>query len=220
MRQTCKTVYLFKELPDEQAKEKARDWWRQQVFDDNVDYDFVYEDAATAGEIIGIDIRTRPVKLMNGSTRYDPTIYWSGFWSQGDGACYEGSYSYRDGYVAKKGVLKALKAYAPLDTDLHNICKRLSKAQARYFYKLEASIKHRGHYYHSGCMSIEVSHCEDHYRDIDSDTVDEITQCLREFADWIYARLKAEYEYQTSDEVVDEALIANEYEFDEYGSLA
>lgn len=209
MRQKCKTVYLFKELPDEQAKEKARDWWRQQVFDDNVDYDFVYEDAATAGEIIGIDIRTRPVKLMNGSTRYEPCIWWSGFSSQGDGACFEGSYRYNKGWEKK------LKTYAPKDKELLKIGKQLQAIQAHYFYKLEASVKHNGHYNHEYCTDIEVNHFD--YHDIDSDTVDEIKDALRDFMRWIYARLEEEYEYQMSEEVVDEALIANEYEFDEDG---
>jgi hypothetical protein len=44
-----------------------------------------------------------------------------------------------------------------------------------------------------------------------------VTQCMRDFADWIYDQLRKEYEYQMSDEQVDETLIANEYEFDEDG---
>ena len=43
---------------------------------------------------------------------------------------------------------------------------------------------------------------------------------MRDFAQWIYDGLEAEYEYRQSDEVIDEAMIANEYEFTEDGELA
>lgn len=43
---------------------------------------------------------------------------------------------------------------------------------------------------------------------------------MREFADWIYSRLEAEYEYQNADEQVDESIRINEYEFAEDGNRA
>jgi hypothetical protein len=47
-----------------------------------------------------------------------------------------------------------------------------------------------------------------------SDTAEEeITEALRAFADWVYDQLRAEYDYQTSDKAVEEAIRANEYEF-------
>jgi len=88
-----KTDYKFADLNDD-GKEKAIKWFRDAIAHDDW-YDSVYEYAATIGEILGIDLKTRPVKLMNGSTRQDPNIFFSGFSSQGDGACFEGSYEYR-----------------------------------------------------------------------------------------------------------------------------
>jgi hypothetical protein len=37
------------------------------------------------------------------------------------------------------------------------------------------------------------------------------------FADWIQARLQDDYDYLTSDEAIEESIIANEYDFDEEG---
>ena len=200
-------VYKFNEL-SETAKDKVRS-----SFGNDVDYDFVLDDAATIADLFGLDIRMTRKTLMGGGHRYDPTVYWSGFWSQGDGACYEGNYEY------KAGALKAVKAYAPQDAELHRIVKGLQDVQRKSFYRLIASCKHRGYYYHSGCMQVEVRHCEDEYRDI-SDAEGEVTQLLRDFADWIYKRLEEEYDYQTSDEAIEESCELNGYEFYEDGSIA
>lgn len=204
------TVYQFDELSDK-AKEKARQWYASSVFSDSYDWEFVYEDAARMAEILGIDLRQRPVKLVGGGTLYKPAIFFSGFWSQGDGACFEGDYRY------KPGALKAIKTAAPNDTDLHSIAKQLQQVQARHFYKLRATMRHSGHYYHSGCMSVDVAHYDDNYRDIGS-AEEDIRQLMRDFADWIYDQLKKEYNWLTSDEQVEESIRANEYTFDEDGN--
>lgn len=205
-----RNLYKFEELPED-AKEKAREWWRDCENQDTFFQEDVYEDSATIAELFGLDIRTRPVKLMNNTTRYDPCIYYSGFWSQGDGACFEGSYRY------KKGGLKAVMEYAPKDEELHEIVKTLQDLQKRNFYRIYCSTKHRGHYYHSGCMQVD---CENSYDNRDVVGEDDFVQYLREFADWIYDRLAAEYEYTMSDENVDENIIINEYEFDSEGNIA
>lgn len=201
------TVYKFSELSD-RAKERARDWFRQ----GDLDYDwweFIYEDAAHIADLLGIDLRTKRVKLMNGDVRYDPCIFFSGFCSQGDGACWEGTYSY------KRGSVKAVKEYAPQDRELHRIAECLFDIQRKRFYRVTASVKHRGHYYHSGCMDIDVD------MDInDTGVADDVRQLLCDFADWIYKQLNSEYDYRMSDEAVDEGIEANEYEFNEDGSCA
>lgn len=199
-----KTVFKFAELSD-RAKETARDWWRQCEDTDN-DVSCDYEDAATCGALLGIDIRTKPVKLMSGKTRYDPAIYYSGFSSQGDGACFEGSYAYA------KGCAKAIRKHAPQDTVLHGIADTLQAIQRHHRYSLQARMRHSGHYYHSGCMSV----------DIDTDDVEAeegIAQCMRDFADWIYSQLKLDYEWRMADEQVDDNIEGNEYEFDEDGKI-
>lgn len=210
MRKVTSTVYYFNELPTEAAKEKAREWWCKFLFNDGCDYEFIYEDAAVIGEALGIDLRSKQVKLMNGKYRWEPSIYWSGFWSQGDGACFEGSYHY------KKNWQKDFPA--PQDEELIAIGKVLQDVQSKYFYKLTARVKHSGHYYHEMCTDIEVEYSGDDYRRVDEDDADTIRECLREFMRWIYKSLKQEYDYQSSDEVVDETLIINQYEFDEEGN--
>lgn len=206
-----KTVYTFEELSDK-AKERARDWWRTSSSYDNFYAEHVFEDAATIAALMGIDLCQTRKTRQDGSHFYEPTIYYSGFSSQGDGACFECSYKY------KKGAPKAVKAYAPEDKELLRIAKALQEAQRKQFYKLTASGKHRGHYYHSGCMIVDVEHSEDRYRDI-GDSEDTITECLRDFADWIYKQLEKAYDWENSDENVDESIRANEYQFDEDGEI-
>ena len=212
MRVVETNVFQYDEL-DDRAKERAREWYSRHVFEDSCDWEFVYEDAVRVAEILGIEISTSPVRLMSGKSRQETDIYFSGFWSQGDGACFEGTYRYA------KGATKKIRQYAPQDKELHRIADELQAVQRKHFYHLIASMNHTGHYCHSGCMSVEVEHNEDRYRDI-GDAEEEITQLMRDFADWIYERLESEYEYQTSDEAVEEAIRANEYEFDEEGDRA
>ena len=212
MRVVETNVFQYDEL-DDRAKERAREWYSRRVFEDSCDWEYVYEDAAEVADILGIDLRQRRVQLMGGGHRYEPSIYFSGFWSQGDGACFEGTYRYA------KGATKKIRGYAPQDKELHRIADELQAVQRKHFYHLIASMNHTGHYCHSGCMSVEVEHNEDRYRDI-GDAEGDIRQLMRDFADWIYAALESEYRYQTSDEAVEEAICANEYEFDENGDRA
>jgi hypothetical protein len=44
-----------------------------------------------------------------------------------------------------------------------------------------------------------------------------IEKAFDAFADWIQARLQDDYDYLTSDEAIEETIIANEYDFDEEG---
>ena len=78
------------------------------------------------------------------------TIYFSGFWSQGDGACFEGCWHYSAGCV------KAVKDYAPQDTDLHSIAKALRDASRKVFYTARARVVHSGRYYHECSVSIDI----------------------------------------------------------------
>lgn len=212
MRVVETNVFQYDEL-DDRAKERAREWYSRHVFEDSCDWEFVYDDAVRVAEILGIEIEPCYVPLMNGKSRKTPTIYFSGFWSHGDGACFEGTYRYA------KGATKKIREYAPQDKELHRIADELQAVQRKHFYHLIASMNHTGHYCHSWCMSVEVEHNEDRYRDI-GDAEDDIRQLMRDFADWIYDRLESEYDYQTSDEAVEEAIRANEYEFDEEGARA
>jgi hypothetical protein len=187
-------VYAFNELSDE-SKENACNRWREsetQFWGADWVIDYFKEVAA----IIGINVTN---------------IYYSGFYSQGDGACFEGYYYY------KKGSLKAIKSHAPLDTELHEIVSRLCNIQRKSFYELEANIKHRGHYYHELCTDIDVYHTSDYF--ISSDTEQDIKDALRSLMQWLYSELEKAYAYETSDEAIAETIESNEYEFTQDGIL-
>ncbi|MBU0564901.1 MAG: antitoxin of toxin-antitoxin stability system [Gammaproteobacteria bacterium] len=198
-------IYTFDEL-SEAAKEKAREWYR----DGQLDYDwwdFVYEQADTAAKHLGIDIDRKG--------KHTPAIYFSGFSSQGDGACFEGTYRYKKGWRSA-----LLHEFGPGDTlnELLSIGQSLQEIQSKQFYKLEATCRHRGHYQHSGCMSVEVTHADSMYRDI-GDAEDDIKDQLRLFADWIYDRLEQEHDWLTADEQSDESMRAGGYTFNEDGGF-
>lgn len=187
-------IYFFNDLSDK-AKQKAIEQNRDiNIFHDW--YEIVYEDVSNIAEILGIDIEN---------------IYFSGFYSQGDGACFEGTYSYN------KGAHKKIKEYAPNDETLHKIATQLWDLQSENFYRLSATIKHSGHYYHKYCTDIDVYNENDSMYHADEETAEFVRERLRDFMQWIYNSLEKEYEHLTSDEAVAETLAINEYEFKENG---
>lgn len=206
-------VYTFEELSDK-AKDKARDWYRSASDGDMYWSEYVIEDASTIADILGIELYTRPTKLMNETIRRDPCIWWSGFSSQGDGACYEGRYRY------SQGSLKKLQGHIGKESqdnkELYRIAQGLAAIQRKYFYGLVIVITrghNSNHYSHSNTMAFDSVGD----RHPSGDDHQELASLLRSFADWIYSRLEAEYIYVNSDEAVDETIQGNEYEFTEEG---
>jgi NAD+--asparagine ADP-ribosyltransferase len=198
-------VFAFDEL-SESAKKTAMQWYRESDTE-GFWQEYVLEEAANAAELFGLDIRMK--RTNNGE--YRPSIYYSGFWSQGDGACFEGSYKY------KKGALEAVKAYAPKDVELHRIVKGLQDVQKKHLYKIAANIVHSGRYMHEYSMAVDVF--ADTFADI-SEAETAITELMRYFARWIYKQIERAYEYENSDDVVSENIRANEYDFLESGEPA
>lgn len=203
------TVYRLDELSDT-AKDKARAWYRDGGFDYEW-YDAVYEDFQRIAEILGIRFKTRTVRLMGGGSRQEPRIFFSGFSSQGDGACFEGYYSYR------RNATTEIRSYAPQDRILHGIADALQSVQRRNFYQLRAEATHRGHYHHEYCMVISVERDSPTWQDMTADAEQTVIETLRNLARWLYRQLEREYDYLTSDEAVDETITANEYTFTENG---
>lgn len=207
MRHQTVTLYEFAELSDD-AKDRARDWWRNQALEYGW-WECVFEEVKIYAAILGIEI---------------DRIYFRGFSSQGDGACFVGQYAYKPGWR------KALRDQIGGDdlAELEAIGDALQDVQRRAFYRLTASTQQSGHYLHSGCMDVNVDASDtpnvryslfddSRFRDA---SYEGIRDELRRFADWIYARLEQEYEFLSSDEQVDANLIANEYEFTEEGDPA
>ncbi|UXT20410.1 antitoxin of toxin-antitoxin stability system [Agrobacterium tumefaciens] len=202
-------VYRLDELSDV-AKEKARAWYREGSFDHDW-HDAVYEDFQRIAEILGILFKTRTVRLTGGGSRQQPRIWFRGFCSQGDGACWEGYYAYR------KSASAEIRAYAPQDEKLHRVADVLQAIQCRNFYQLRAEVSHRGHYYHEYCMAISVERASPTWQDMTADAEETVIEALRDLARWLYRQLECEYDYLTSDEAVDETITANEYTFTEAG---
>jgi hypothetical protein len=213
-----KTEFTFAELSDS-AKDHARDKARyQDVYDDW--WDSVYDDAVTCASLLGIEIGTRSFKTMGGGTGSEPQIHFSGFSSQGDGACYEGSYRYVPEAV------KQIKAHAGQDKELHRIAEALTALQ------VALKLTHNGsgtatatissgssNYCHSNTMEFDVSvdgdDSDDCYGPEWPAVEEQLCRLLRDFADWIYRQLEAEHDYLTSDEHIDQYLA--ELRFDEDG---
>lgn len=204
MRTIERKVFTYDEL-DGRAKERALELFSASVCTDLDDYQYTLDDADHIASLIGIDLDVLPSN--NPKAKGRPCIYWSGFYSQGGGASFEGTYRY------KPGALKAIKDFAPHDEELHRITKGLQEIQRRFFYKLEARIKTRNS---SHAMSVDVVYVDDMWRDVGS-AESEISTLIHDFADWIYDQLRDEYEYQTSREVLEENIRGNEYEFYEDG---
>lgn len=208
-----KTLYKYEELSDT-AKQRVSEYFSQ----DAPDTDCIFEDAVRLGAMMGIEIDHRCWTNPSGFKGKTPKIYYSGFSSQGDGACFEGTYRYAKGAVAaiKKetgfGFVDKEGVKHKGDEELIAIAQGLQDVQRKHFYRLYASCKQRGHYQHSGCMAVDVEDCENPYRDI-GESEQDVRDLLRLFADWIYSRLEDDYDYQTSDEAIAENCDANEYEF-------
>lgn len=213
-----KTEFKFSELSDK-AKQTARDAWRYSphYLHDNW-WDSAYDKAVEVAKMLGITIEEneRPTRIPGVSTR-EIGISFSGFYSQGDGACFIGE------FTGKTTAHAEVVAYAPEDEDLIDIARELTAlAIAQRFLTpndaADFTISTSGNYSHSGTMSIApMSHLE--WEDDEEDTY---LRLMRAFADWIYEMLEAEHDYLMSDDVVDddiEANSSNDQLFDELGSI-
>ena len=136
-----------------------------------------------------------------------PTYISRGFGFQGDGASFEGSYSYA------RGAANSIRAHAPRDAELHRIADELQAAQRRNFYQLTGSIRTRGNDCHEYSMAIEIERRSPTWQPITDGAEDTVTEAIRDLARWLYRQLRQEYEHLTSDVAIDEAVAANEWTF-------
>lgn len=196
MRTEALHIYTYEELSDD-AKANARACYRN-IDDDNSWAECVIDDAKEVAALMGWEI---------------DKVYYSGFSYQGDGACFEGTLRYN------KGCAKLVESYAPLDKELNRIAKAWQTLQGRSSYALTASVKHRGHYYHEMCTEFDCENTRNQYGLLNAGKEDDTKEIARDFMRWIYKRLEEAYEYSVSDEVVEENIIANGYEFTEDGKI-
>lgn len=193
------TVYEYDELSDK-AKAKARDWYREGHSDFGAEA--TIEDAVRIAALLGWEVTERSVKTVGGQTRTEPNVFWSLGYVQSDYARFDARLSYR------KGCVKAVTEYAPKDETLHRIARDWAAAQKAVGYKAEGTVKDH-HYYGA---QFEWSHAETG-ESFDAETEKALSEPVRDFFQWIYDALRAEYEYQTEDAQVEEGIRANEYDF-------
>lgn len=197
-------IYTFDELSDA-AKEVAREWWRAGGLDYEW-YDYTVGYAKELGALLGIDI---------------DNIYFSGFWSQGDGASMSSTYHYR------KGWRKALRGNVGGDDLLllEGIGQRLQASQQRASYQITATTRQSGYYQSNMRVEVELG---DPPGGDDWPTLagcphlweDPVKEAMEDFIYWVYCALEKQYAWLNSDAQVDKALRANEYEFTAEGKVA
>jgi hypothetical protein len=105
-----------------------------------------------------------------------------------------------------------MRAHAPKDDTLLRLSRDLNRL-ARRDKEACATLTHRDRYCHEMTIGFDWKAKHD-------DTRDSIVELARDAMRWVYRQLEQEYEYQTANEQVDDAIRANEYEFTEAGRIA
>lgn len=173
------------------------EWW-------DSTYEMFVEDCAEKG----IEIDTCTIKTVGGKQAQRHSIYFSGFWSQGDGACFDGHVNDWPKFLVACGRADLVPMYEKLDCSL------------------VLSWCHSGHYYHSGCTSftsdmwLENPHDEedDPFQHAAWDHVyesgllfdrleDDFIKYVRGLMDDLYTALEEEHDHLTSDETVAEYIL-------------
>jgi len=191
-------LFKFDEL-DEDAKEKAREWYRSGALDHEW-WDSVYDLAVEAGKMLGIEIDSK--KKHHGT---GPAIYFNEH-----GAGFDGSYHYQ------KGALEKLRREWPAtakdgtackgNVEMHEVAEALLEVQRKNQYKLGATISS----HQDSDIRVDVWG----YGGAPSAEADrDLAAALKSFAHWIHHTLQREEDYLLSDEQVDDMIQANEYTF-------
>jgi hypothetical protein len=210
-------TYSYADLPDK-GKERARAHYIEHWVHDDW-YDYIYMEAKDDGAVQGFDI---------------DDIWFSGFWSQGDGAMWTGGVDL-------------------IEFITHHIPESIGREcwiwliQDGWVYD-RASIHRTSHHYsHSNCMGLtsigQMQDSEEDTLDVDcilkgapiatlynlivadtacsikdiSDLEELVLNEARRYADMIYGRLRDGYEYECSEGQISECYDANNILFNEEG---
>lgn len=196
----------FDEL-SEKAKDKAREAYTSNNHPHDDWWDNIYEDFARICTILGISLSTRTVKLMSGKTREEPHIYFSGFYSQGDGASFEGRY-----YFAPTASVD-IREYSD-DKELHRIADHLTAMQTtQRLLGLEFFVA----FIYAMGNNLRVEIGDWGIDEVGEPDEKQFADLMHSLAAWLYKQLEAENDYLYSDKCVDQYLI-NET-FDEDGTI-
>ena len=207
---------------DDRAQERAKERWL--VLEPHDDWwDCTYEDAITVGALMGIEIGTESVRVVNGKSYDRPSISFSGFWSQGDGCCFSGYLRVAD----MAGAVEKVKGYAGEDelfrlaAVAEDIFARIAAVQMA-----QALVPDDDNDYPecSPSMSIQVNGQERSFstsvdgNEIPNELEEICDKFVADFATWIYNSLEAEHDHLTSEESFKEWVESNDPDYDEDGN--
>lgn len=184
MRQVKINLYQFDEL-NEETKKKVLENFRH-INTEHEWYEPVYEGFEEIASEYGIEVED---------------MSFSGFYSQGDGASFEGKISDFKKFAEKTGL------------------KRLEPFSEPIEYNLEMNITRVSYQYcHSNTVEADVRD-GGYYPRLSNLIEGKLREVKEELCGKLYRILEEEYCYLTSDEVVADTIRANGYEFTEGGDL-
>jgi hypothetical protein len=192
MRLIQQEIFTIDEL-DTKAKNKAIEYARESL--ELSDPDWIIEEFTSLLEKLGFS---------------DVKIYYSGFYSQGDGACLTGRYSYDSiGLDWIKENWPEIPCY-----DTIQALQELGKV-LYIDYDTTPKIYHSGRYYHSNTMYTEYdsSYQPDNLLPKIDSLLDEFLGYAKELAGYLYEMLEDDYNDCSSEESIIEFYNANDYEF-------
>lgn len=155
-------------------------------------------------------------KWQNTGKRVSYTEYniaYTGFWSQGDGASFTGTVD----------ISKWIETQAPVE--YARIKKLIDSGKIDYSAEIKRDRWHHYVHWNSTSLYIDWNYIGDYKADLSNITKllnkleADILSHHQDLNREIYSDLEKDYDGQVSDEAVKETLIANEYEFDENGSI-
>lgn len=190
MKTITQEIFSFDELSEE-AKQVAL----EQFSDINTDhnwYEFIYDDFKE--------------QLKENTLFVAEKIYFSGFYSQGDGAMFEGSFLVND-----DSDIKLLNQYFK---------PRIVKLIKKGLITLTINFNHYGHYCHEKSyqndfdlfISYDKKFTENISKEI-HEAEDKITEDYEILCKDLYRDLEEEYDFQSEAEQIAETIRINEYEF-------
>ena len=209
------TVYRIDEL-SEKAKARAREEYIEDVLNNVMQwYEPVFDDFEQICDILGITLENQPAKAKEPArpSTLSLCIWFRGFSNQGDGACFDGRWEH------VPHTCNRIRVYAPKDERLHKIADSLASAQKQNSNELYATTKQQGRYYHEHSMRIDVERANDVELEHTEGSEETVSEALRDLARWLYRSLEARYEYETSDSIADEAILANDWKFTANGAF-
>ena len=216
--ETIEQHYTYEQLTPT-AQEKVLEWWGNVLWDDNYWSECVIDCAKEDGYALGFVI---------------DDIYWSGFWSQGDGACWAGQVD----------ICQWLKAHCKDSIGLSAWVELIREGVI----DKHMSVSHVGRYYHENSMDFGyIEDNTDTFEDTDVMTTESIfkgmtianvfdlieasdcayktTEEIREavitaaqdYAKDVYIKLEKEYDYMLSAANLIEMCECNEWLFNAEG---